>query len=103
MLDAAPLLGRAGQFALLGSGDAALEAAFRDAAADAGAVAVRIGRAKTSPKRLIADRGVLADPTALLCAVVSRPDRPATCTCCPRWWTSWWQRGGQLAVLGEGD
>ena len=58
------LLAGGGQFALLGSGDAGLEAAFRDAAAVApDAVAVRLGYDEAFAHRLIAGSDVILVPS----------------------------------------
>lgn len=59
-----PLIARGAQFALLGSGDAALEAAFRAAAeADPANVAVRIGYDEAFAHRLIAGSDVILVPS----------------------------------------
>ena len=65
VLQALPaLLAGGGQFALLGSGDAGLEAAFRDAAAATpDAVAVRLGYDEAFAHRLIAGSDVILVPS----------------------------------------
>ncbi|WP_276931604.1 glycogen/starch synthase, partial [Elstera cyanobacteriorum] len=65
VLQALPaLLADGGQFALLGSGDAGLEAAFRDAAAATpDAVAVRLGYDEAFAHRLIAGSDVILVPS----------------------------------------
>lgn len=65
VLDALPrLLGQGAQFALLGSGDASLEAAFHAAAeASPAAVAVRIGYDEPFAHRLIAGSDVIMVPS----------------------------------------
>ena len=58
------LVRQGGQLALLGSGDAALEQAFRDAAAQhPGAVAVRIGYDETFSHRMMAGADVILVPS----------------------------------------
>ncbi len=65
VLQALPeLVAGGGQFALLGSGDAALEAAFRTAAAEQpDAIAVRLGYDETFAHRLIAGSDVILVPS----------------------------------------
>ena len=65
MLQALPVLvAGGGQFALLGSGDAGLEAAFRAAAAEQpNAIAVRLGYDETFAHRLIGGSDVILVPS----------------------------------------
>ena len=64
LLQALPaLVGRGGQLALLGSGDAALEAAFRQAAAGSAQVAVRIGYDEALSHRMMAGGDAILVPS----------------------------------------